>query len=237
MKILPMNKDFLLFKCIHCGPLDSSNIETKNRSGETVSKEQFERNRKFLARLIDTYGSCAMLAIEGNSVVAHVRFYPKIILDRFEFCCHVSDYAITSEMVEMDLPEIKTPADRNLKINCFLVDKAYRGQGLSGDLITAIVEWAGSNGWNTVSALAAHDNYWLSLQMCIPKLNTYQKLGFEMKKKVVIPEAKEHLKNIREGKLGADKQKEFELHCGGKDADELSSLYEVERGVAPRGLV
>jgi|GEM_PF-1711495 GNAT superfamily N-acetyltransferase len=231
MKIIPMTNDILLYKCIHSGPLDCSSIESGDISDGTVPKEQLERNRKFLTRLIEAYGSCAMLAIEGNSVVGHVRFYPKFITDRYEFCCHVSEYCITDEMAAMDLPPLETLDDRTLRINCFLIDKTYRGQGLSSDLITAIVDWACENGWKTVSALATHDNYWMSRQMCLPKLNTYHKLGFETKELIVIPEAEEHLKNIEAGKLGADLKREFKMVCQDSDCEKLSRLYEVEKDV------
>ncbi|MFC1551008.1 GNAT family N-acetyltransferase [Candidatus Latescibacterota bacterium] len=231
MKIVPMTNDILLYKCIHSGPLDCSTPETTDNSIAPVSKEQLERNRKFLSQLIDTYGSCAMLAIEENSVVGHVRFYPKFLIDRYEFCCHVAEYSITDEIIKTDLPPIESLDNRTLRINCFLIDKTYRGQGLSGDLITAIVDWAGSNGWKAVSALATHDNYWLSQQMCLPKLSTYQKLGFETKELIVIPEAGEHLKNIEEGKLGPEIQREFEKACEESDPEKLSCLYEVERGI------
>ena len=229
MIIRPMDKDFILFQCLHCGPLSPSNIETKSRNKEGISKEQFERNKKFLTRITDAYGSCAMLAIEGNSVVAPARFYPQIILNQVDFCCHDPKYAITQKMVEMDLPAIENPADRILKIDCFLVHEKNRGQGLSHALIDGILEWAQSNNWKTVRAHAASDNYWVASQICAPMLSTFIKQGFKKTGTVSIPEAKDMLQNIQEGKSGIKKKKEFEKFCGGKDLSDLSLYYEVER--------
>ena len=110
MKICPMNKDFILFRCLHDGLLNPSNIEAKSMNIERLPREQLDRNKKFLARLIDTYGSCAMLAMEGDSVVAHARFYPQIIYNQFNFCCQDPNYAITQEMVKMKLPPLANPA-------------------------------------------------------------------------------------------------------------------------------
>ena len=229
MIICPMDKDFILFQCVHCGPLSPSNIGTKTMNIAGTLKEQFERNKKFLTRLTDTYGSCAMLAIDGNSVVAHARFYPQILLDKINFCCQDPKYAITQEMVEMYLPAIENPADKILKIDCFLVNENYRGQGLSHALIEGILDWAQSHDWKTVRGFAASDHYWLAVQLCAPMLSTFIKHGFKKTNTVSFPEAEELLRNIQEGKSGIEKQKEFETLCGGKDVSKLARYYEVER--------
>ena len=81
MKICPMDKSFILFRCLHFEPLCPLNIEKMSMNGLYISQEQFDRNKNFLAQLIDAYGSCAMLAMEGDLVVGHARFYPQLICD------------------------------------------------------------------------------------------------------------------------------------------------------------
>lgn len=225
MKICPMNKDFILFCCLHCGPLSPSNIEEKSN----LSKEQLDRNKKFLSRLIDTYGSCAMLAIEGASVVAHARFYPQIIYNQVKICCQDPNQAITQQMVDLDFPPIENPSDRILKIACFFVHKDYRGRGLSHKLIDAILEWAKNNAWKSVRCLASLNNYWLASEMCTPMLRTYSKHGFKKIETVTIPEVKEYLQQIKNGELGVEKKKGFDKFCGGKNLSELVVFHEVER--------
>jgi len=225
MKLCSMNKDFILFCCLHCGPLSRSTIDEKC----SLPKEQLDRNKTFLARLIDTYGSCAVLAMEGDLVVAHARFYPQIIYDQFEFCCQDPNHAITQEMVEMKLPPLANPAERILRITCFLVHEDYQGQGLSHKLIDAILEWAKNNAWKSVKCFAYPDNYWLSSEMCTPMLRTYSKHGFRKIGTVMIPEAKDLLQQMKNGELGAERQKEFEKICGNKDLSEFSTFYEIER--------
>ena len=229
MKIYPMNKDFILFRCLHNGPLSPSNIETKSMNIACLTKEQIERNKKLLRRLIDTYGSCAMLAMEGDSVIAHARFYPQIIYNRFKFCCHDPKHVITQEMVEMNLPPLTNPTERILRITCFFVHKDYRGQGLSHKLIDAILKWAKNNSWKSVRCFAYLDNYWLASEMCTPMLRTYSKHGFKKIGIVTIPEVKDFLQQMKNGELGAEKKKEFEKFCGDKDLSELVDLYEIER--------
>jgi GNAT superfamily N-acetyltransferase len=220
-----MNKDFILFCCLHCGLLSPSTIEEKC----SLPEGQSNRNKKLLTRLIDTYGSCAMLAMEGDSVVAHARFYPETIYNQFEICCQDPSHAITQEMVEMKLPPLENPAERILRITCFFVHKDYRGQRLSHELIDAILEWAKNNAWKSVRCFAYPDNYWLSSEMCTPMLRTYSQHGFRKIETVMIPEVKDFLEQMKNGELGADRKKKIEKICGDKDLLAFATFYEMER--------
>jgi len=229
MKICPMDKDFILFRCIHFGPLSPSNIRKVRVKIPGLAKEQFDRNEKFLARLIDAYGSCAMLAKQDGYVVGHARFYPQVICDEAPLCCQQPEYAPTQQRIEMHLPTIENPADRILRIDCFLVHKDYRGRGLSHALLDGVLEWAKGHDWKTVRAMAAPDNYWLASQICAPMLSTYIKHGFQKVKTVFSSEAEELFRRIRDGESGIEKKEEFERFCAGKDLSELAFYYEVEQ--------
>ena len=229
MKICPMNKDFILFRCLHDGLLNPSNIEANSMNIASLLKEQFDRNKKFLSRLITAYGSCAMLAMEGDSVVAHARFYPQIVYDQFNLCCHDPNHAITQDMVEMKLPPLTNLSDRVLRITCFFVHRDYRGQGLSHKLIDAILKWAKNNNWKSVRCFAYPDNYWLSSEMCTPMLRTYSKHGFRKIETVMIPEAKDLLKQMISGELGAERKIKIEKFYDNKDLSEFATFYEIER--------
>lgn len=228
MKICPMDKDFILFQCLHNGPLSPSNIETKSMNTARVPRKQLERNKNFLTRLVNAYGSCAMLAWENDYVVAHARFYPQVIYDRFKFCCHDPNYAITQEITEMELPLLTDRAERILRITCFFVHKDYRGQGLSHQLIDAILKWAKNNNWKSVRCFAYQDNYWLASEMCTPMLSTYSQHGFKKIGIETLPEVKDFLQQMKNGDLGAEKKKDFERFCGDMNLSELINLYEME---------
>jgi len=224
MKIHPMKKDFLLFRCLHSGALRPSTIDEEC----SLSKEQSDRNKKFLTRVIDSYGSCAMLAVDGESVVAHARFYPQVIYDRFKFCCQDPNHAITQEIAEMKFPRLANQAERDLRITCYFVLEDYRGQGLSHKLIAAVIEWGKNNGWKSVRCLATRNNYWLSSEMCTPMLRTYVKHGFKIIGTVAIPEVKGYLQKMKDGEFGVEKKRGFEKFCAGEDLSELVSFYEME---------
>ena len=229
MKICAMDKDFILFRCLHDGPLNPSNIETKSMTIGSLPREQLDRNKKFLSHLVDAYSSCAMLAVEDDSVVAHARFYPQNIYDQYKICCHDPKHAITQEIAEMEFPPLANQAERILRITCFFVHKDYRGQGLSHKLINAILKWAKNNSWKSVRCFAYMNNYWLASEMCTPMLRTYSKHGFKKIGIVRIPEVKDFLQQMKNGELGTEKKKEFEKFCGDRDLSELVDLYEIER--------
>ena len=228
MKLCPMDKEFILFRCLHNGPLSPSNIVTKSMNVASVSGKQLDRNKQFLARLVNAYGSCAMLAWEDDSVVAHARFYPQVIYDRFKFCCHDPNYAITQEIADMELPSLTDQDERILRITCFFVYRDYRGQGLSHKLIDAILKWAKNNSWKSVRCYAYQNNYWLASEMCTPMLSTYSKHGFKKTEIVTLPEVRDFLHQMKNGEFGIEKKKEFEKFCGDKDLSELEDLYEME---------
>lgn len=233
MNIRAMDKDFVLFRCIHWGPLSPSNIETAPAEIPNLLDGQFERNRRFLTRAIDAYGSCGMLAMDGDFVVGHIRFYPQIICDQHRFCCQDPNNAITQEMVEMNLPTLDNPADRILRIDCILVHEDYRGQGLTHALLDGVLDWAKNNNWTAVRAWASSDNYWFSSQICVPMLRTYLKRGFQKgtttPSSEIIGMIRDLLTKIRDGEMGAEKKEEFEQFCSGQDLSELATYYEVER--------
>ena len=229
MKIVPTDKDCLMARCVHGGPFSLANIEEMGSSELALSEEQFERNRQFLTRMIDAYGSCAMLVMDDDLVVAHARFYPQVVCDLYPFCCQDPRYAITQEIVEMEFPTLKNRDDRILRIQCFLVNAGYRGKGLSHALIEAILDWAKERDWKAVRAYAAPDNYWLSAQMCSPMLRTYSKHGFQIIETAPSPEVEELLKQLRDGEHGDELKKEFAEFCGGQDLSELSLVHTVQR--------
>ncbi|MDP2898445.1 MAG: GNAT family N-acetyltransferase [bacterium] len=233
MNIRAMDKDFVLFRCVHWGPLSPSNIETAPANIPGLLEGQFERNRRFLTRVIDAYGSCGMLAMDREFVVGHVRFYPQAICDQHRFCCQDPNNAIKQEMVEMNLPKIENPAKRILRIDCILVHEDYRGRGLSHALLDGVLEWAREHNWTAVRAWASPDNYWLASQICAPMLRTYLKHGFEKAETAPSSEIRDLIRDlltkIRDGEMGAEKKKEFQQFCGGQDLSEIATYYEVER--------
>ncbi len=181
MKVEPMDKTFVLYRCLHAGLLSPSNIELKSANAPGLPKAQTDRNNVFLSRLIDAYGSCAMLAVEGEYVVGYARFYPEIVYSlagRKHICCQDQRSPITSDMVEMKMPQRDVLTNRTLRINCWFIHGDYRNRGLSHLLLQSILEWAHQYGWATVRASAAINDFWVASQACTLMLRTYEKHGF-----------------------------------------------------------
>jgi ribosomal protein S18 acetylase RimI-like enzyme len=231
MKIQSMDKNFVLYRCLHAGLLSPSNIEQKSTDVPGLPREQTRRNEKFLKRLIDVYGSCAMCALEGDYVVGYARFYPEIIYNlagRKHICCQALDSPITPDMVEMDMPQVENLTDKTLRINCWFIHKDYQNQGISHLLLQGIVKWAREHEWTTIRACAAVNNFWVASRACTLMLRTYEKHGFQKTHTESAPDLEDYLRQIQQGKFGAIKQQAFEKHCHGKNLSDIAVYHTVE---------
>ncbi len=231
MKIVPMNKEFVLYRCLHGGLLSPSNIEQKSRHVPGLPEEQINRNRLFLTRLIDTYGSCAMLAMDGDMVVGHVRFYPDIICELLgtrDICCQDPGAAITEGMVDMAMPQMESISDPKIMIHCWLIHKEYRYRGISHLLLQGMLRWAQKHGWQAVRASAAVNDPWVASQACTLMLRTYEKHGFKKYETVPSVQLKDYLTQLLEGKFGAERQKESRMILAGRSLSEMAVYHKVE---------
>src|SRR5512142_291185 len=79
--IEPMTEDFLLWRCLHCGPLSRNTIDQRPSDGPIMFDHYRKRNIPLLVKLTRTYGACAIVARDGDRIVGHLRFYPKAVWD------------------------------------------------------------------------------------------------------------------------------------------------------------
>ena len=231
MKIIPITKDFIVYRCIHVVPLSPENIDKFTEKDKQPTKEMFARNKQFFKRIIETYGSCAMLAIENEKVIAHTRFYPLIISEltgQENMCCQQPEYSPTQRMAEMDLPSFEKLKDRTLKIYCWHIHKDYRNQGLSHVLLDAIIEWAKEHKWKTIFASAGVNDPWVASKSCSPMLRTYLKHGFEIMDTVESPELTDYLKKFRDGDFGIEGKEKFEKSLAGKNISQAAIYYKLK---------
>jgi GNAT superfamily N-acetyltransferase len=232
VKIVPMDNTFILYRCLHAGLLSAANIEQMSTNVPGLPREQTRLNERFLRRLNDVYGSCAMLAMEGEYVVGYARFYPTVIYDlasREHICCQGSQFWPTAEMVGMAMPRFEDLEGRTLRISCWFIHGDYRNRGLSHRLLQGIIEWADVHGWAMVRASAAFNDHWIASQACTLMLRTYEKHGFHKIKTDIAPELEDYLAQMQEGRFGDAKQRAFEEHCGGKDLSMIAVNHTVER--------
>ncbi len=77
----PMTEAFIAWRCLHFGPLALETIDRWPAESALPLARYRERNRPLLLKLTKTYGSCAIVARDGDRIVGHLRFYPKEVCD------------------------------------------------------------------------------------------------------------------------------------------------------------
>ena len=139
----PMTEEFILWRCLHGGPLSCKTIDLWPETGEmsTLPWERYrERNVPLLRKLIQTYGTCAILARDGEKVVGQLRFYPKVVRDMHGhgYLCLQQDPppGPSDEFADSDFPELAEIEDKTLSVNCLmtgssqLAENPYQRKGL-----------------------------------------------------------------------------------------------------------
>jgi hypothetical protein len=68
-----MTESFILWRCLNGGPLSKNTI---NKFPKKRDEWKVHRliNKPLLTKIIETYGTCAILARDGNQVVGFLRF-------------------------------------------------------------------------------------------------------------------------------------------------------------------
>jgi GNAT superfamily N-acetyltransferase len=230
MLITPMNTDFILYRCLHAGPLSRANIEQLSANIKSLPKEQLQRNEVFLRRLTETYGACAMLAMENEYVIGYARFYPGVVFDvigRKHFCCQQPEYAANADMTFVELPSMTDINDPVIEIHCWFIHKDFRGQGISHKILGGILEWAKKHHWKAVKASAACNDYWIATKACTLPLRTFRKHGFKITKTRPSPELKQMLLKFRDGDFGEEGKEAFKKHCTETDVSKLAIYHDV----------
>ena len=100
-------------------------------------------------KMIERYGTTAILAMDKDLVIGFVGFYPKWC-PRYEMC---NDEQIDEGMNYLD--QIENPplhADPVLYVNCMMVKEQYRGNNLTIHLLEYLKEWAQTHGWRKIVA-------------------------------------------------------------------------------------
>ena len=82
--IEPMTEEFILWRCLHNGPLARDTIQQWPIASSIPWQRYQERNLPLLLKLTQAYGACAMVAHNNGRIVSKLRFYPKAICDMAE---------------------------------------------------------------------------------------------------------------------------------------------------------
>jgi GNAT superfamily N-acetyltransferase len=164
-----MDEGLLAWRCLHGGPLTARSIEDLPAGDGMPWAELRARNVPLLTGLTQAYGSCAVLARDGEVVVGTLRFYPKALCrsPRFEaygMCLQQQPpNGPPEEISGAALPPPAELPDRTLFVHCLMVapDAAgrasYRRRGIARRMAGHLVGWARASGWTAVEAMAYED--------------------------------------------------------------------------------
>ncbi len=160
--IKPMDRGFMLWRCLHHGGLSTGSIDSGFPEGFDGSRYRAV-NVPFLEKLIDTYGSCAILAWAGEKVIGSLRFYPNWMFteDQQGLCMQQEyPYGPGEQLLTMDFPALAELTDKTLRIHCMMAGPSlkegnpYRRHGLASRMVDVLYDWARCRGWEALEATA-----------------------------------------------------------------------------------
>jgi len=163
--IRPMTEDFVLWRCLHHGALSPDTIE---QCPDPPPEWPAHRavNVPLLKKLIRTYGTCAILAWEGDEVVGSLRFYPKVVCDLSdaEGMCLQQPFPAgpNDTLAGLDFPPLEQIEDKTLSVHCLMAGShgaggAFHRKGLGGRMVQALIRWATEHGWQAIEATSLAD--------------------------------------------------------------------------------
>ena len=163
----PMAEEFVLWRCLHGGPLSRDTIDQWS-PGDTMPWMRYrDRNTALLVRLARTYGACAILARDSDRIVGHLRFYPKSVcrMKGAGGLCLQQDFPAgpVDGFSDSDFPEPAQIEDKSLVVHCLMTgspqqkENAYQRKGIGTCMVKALIEWAKANGWERIEADSFED--------------------------------------------------------------------------------
>jgi hypothetical protein len=185
-----MGGDFLLWRCLHGGPLSHATIDRWALDSDLPWARYRARNLALIQKLDDVYGACAVVARHCDEVVGQLRFYPKAVwqMQGAGFLClqqdfpagPVDDFATFTFLPRQEL------ADQTLKVHCLMTgspqqsNNPFQRRGIGTRLVQKLVEWAKENGWKAIEAEAFEDLPIIYAITGSAGHTFWEKLGFAM---------------------------------------------------------
>jgi GNAT superfamily N-acetyltransferase len=183
----PMTEEFILWRCLHDGPLSCKTID-QWPAVITLPWERYrDRNVPLLRKLIQTYGTCAIVARDGDQVVGQLRFYPKVVCAMNGGClCLQQDPPAgpADGFTDNDFPEPAAIEDKTLSVHCLMTgssqqtENPYQRKGIGTRMAKTLIQWAGANGWEHIEADAFEEIPWIYEITGSAGYTFWEKLGF-----------------------------------------------------------
>lgn len=162
-----MTPDFVLWRCLHDGPLSSDMIEDSDSAPGGTRARYRARNKALLTKLTELYGACAVMARSGEIIVGMLRFYPKAVWQKegAGFLCLQQDFPAgpRDDFASCEFPRRGDLGDQTLKVHCLMTRSPgteghlFRRLGIGTKMAQRLIEWAGESGWKRIEAEAFED--------------------------------------------------------------------------------
>jgi hypothetical protein len=205
-----MSSDFILWRCLHGGPLSRQTID-QPKPHPRVPWDRFRaRNVPFLTKMTKVYGSCAVIARDGNQIVGQLRFYPKAVCKMSgpepALCLQQAfPNGPADDFAENEFPSLEQIADKTLFAHCIMTgspqqkDNPYQRRGLGSRMVRTLVDWARPIGWTAIEAHAYADLPCVYAVTGQAGRTFWEKLGFHVAGSIMEPAFAE---NAHEGFVG-----------------------------------
>ncbi len=193
-----MHADFILWRCLHGGPLTRDNLERYEANPDVDWPAMRARNLPLLSALTEAYGACAVTAREGDSVIGTLRFYPKAVITLAGsqgFCLQqpfpggpAQDFKDTVFRPPEELE------DRTLTVHCLAAgqpgarDDTHRRKGLGTRMVRTLIDWARPRGWRAIETATYADLDILYTISGSAGRTFWERLGFHIARTDIEPE-------------------------------------------------
>jgi hypothetical protein len=162
-----MTQDFILWRCLHDGPLSVDTIDRWAPDTEMPWVRYRARNKPLILKLTQIYGSCSVLARRGDSIIGQLRFYPKAVweMEGAGFLCLQQDFPAgpSDDFHSLVFPPREKLDDQTLKVHCLMIGSPgekvnpHLRKGIGTRMARRLIEWAKENGWKRIEADAFED--------------------------------------------------------------------------------
>jgi len=175
-----MDDSWIINECITHGPIEPRHGVVWSHSDRCtrllIPGDEYENTMK---ELMEKYGNCAVIAWDGKLALGHMIFVPKI-------------EARNNKMLYYEKMNETSYDDKTLVIQavgfCSIGGHEYRHHGIGRAMGEMILEWAKLNRWKSVQIYGAPSGLfpWAWLDSCMPPLQFWEKLGFQIIEKTKI---------------------------------------------------
>lgn len=188
--IEPMTEKFILWRCLHYGPLTRETIDQWPSESQIDWERYRSRNLPLLLKLTRTYGACAIQARVDEKIVGQLRYYPKHICTQQDAggLCLLQDFPSgpSDDFSDIKFPPLEQIEDKTLVIHCLQTgsplqrENPYQRKGIGTNMVYFLIEWARSQGWKHIEVDAFEDIPLIYEITGSAGISFWKKLGFKL---------------------------------------------------------